>query len=78
MPTNVSIQNHLVFRVVSFPRRLYVAQTFRSDARGTQIRQTKQLTYEQNFSSLPGHNNGCRCYGLSSVGTDSRVEDLQQ
>jgi len=44
LPTNVSTQNHLVFREVSFPRRLYVAQTFRSDARGTQIRQTKQLT----------------------------------
>ena len=25
-------------------RPLYVAQTFRSDARGTQIRQTKQVT----------------------------------
>ena len=45
LPTNVDLtQNHLIFRAVCFLRRLYVAQTFRLDARGTQIRHTKQLT----------------------------------
>ena len=57
----VSTQNHLVLSAVSFLRRLYVAQTFRSDARALRyVRLNNWLTYEHNFSSLPGPNNGRR------------------